>query len=344
LNDSINLANALKVYGLSVKYEFDKTSSITFGRKINPRFSSIGAIDGLQFEKKFGQFSIGAIAGTRPKLRDYSFDPNLLQFGAYIGLSSKNPAKYAQSTLGFIEQMNKGNTDRRFVYFQHSSQPIKNLNLFGSFEVDLFENFNEQPQSTFKLTNVFVSLRYRIGRNWRVSASYDNRRNIIYYESYKNFLDQLIEDESRQGIRFGLSHRAFKTISWGINGGMRFQQSGSNPSKNLDAYVTMSRVPYVNLRASLRANFLQTDFLDSQIFGLYLSKSFFNNKLDLELYYRWVDYKYKIGDRVLHQDIGGASLSYRLAKNLSLHLFYEGVKDNNNQLYHRFNVRIIKRF
>ena len=77
LNDTINIADALKVYALSVKYDFDKNSSITLGRKINPKFSSIGAIDGLQFEKGLGKISLGLIAGTRPDIRDYSFNPNL---------------------------------------------------------------------------------------------------------------------------------------------------------------------------------------------------------------------------------------------------------------------------
>ena len=344
LNDSVNLADALKIYSLSVKYDFDKSSSLSFGRKINPKFSSMGAIDGFQYEKGFGNFQLGAIAGTRPDFQNYSFNFNLLQFGAYVSHTSNNPGKYATNTLGLVQQMNSRKTDRRFVYFQHSSQLAKNLNLFGSFEVDLFENINNEVKNTAQLTNLYVSLRYRFNRKWRISASYDNRKNIIYYESYKNFIDQLIEDETRQGFRFGLSHRAAKTISWGLNGSMRFQKSSANPSQNLSAYVTFSKIPFIKARATLRANFLQTDFLDSQIFGARLSKEMIQGKLSGEVYYRWVDYKYKIGERVLHQNIGGASLNFRIQKQLSLYLFYEGVFDNTNQVYHRFNAKIIKRF
>ncbi len=345
LNDSIRLNEALKVYALSAKYSFDKTTHLTFGRKINPKFSSMGAIDGLQFEKGFGNnFSIGAIAGTRPDLRDYGLNLDLLQYGAYASFSTAVPARFSQTTVGFIEQMNKGNTDRRFAYFQHSSTLAKNLNLFGSFEIDLYEKINEQINSQPRLTNLFASLRYRLSRSLRFSASYDNRRNIIYYESYRNFIDQLIEDETRQGLRFSFHHRPFKTISWGATTGVRFQKSQANPSRNLNGHLTFSRVPFIKARVSLRANFLQTDIIDSQIFGVRIHKPLIRNKLDAELFYRWVDYKYKIGDRVLHQNIAGANLSFRLQKNLSLHLFYEGIFDNNNQIYHRLNARIIKRF
>ena len=142
----------------------------------------------------------------------------------------------------------------------------------------------------------------------------------------------------------GLSHRATSLISWGVNAGTRFQKSGENPSRNLSSYVAFNRLPFINVRATLRANFLQTNFLDSQIFGARLTKELIKGKLSGELYYRWVDYKYKVGDRILHQDIGGASLNFRLRKNLSLFVFWEGVFENTNKQYQRFNVKIIQRF
>ena len=108
----------------------------------------MGAIDGLQFEKGFGNIRLGAIAGSRPNFQDYGFDFNLLQFGAYVSHVSNKPGNYATTTLGAVQQMNSGKTDRRFVYFQHSSQLAKNLNMFGSFEVDLYENINNEVSNT----------------------------------------------------------------------------------------------------------------------------------------------------------------------------------------------------
>ncbi|MFK8005535.1 MAG: hypothetical protein AB8H03_04155 [Saprospiraceae bacterium] len=344
LNDSINIADALKVYSLNVKYDFNKNTSLTFGRKINPKFSSMGAIDGLQFEKEWNNFSIGAVAGTRPDFQNYGLNLALLQFGGYLSYGSSNPGKYNQTTIGFIEQMNKGNTDRRFVYLQHSSELAKGLHFFGSMEVDLFENINNEVKSKAQLTNLYASLRYRLNKRMRFSASYDTRKNIVYYESYKNFIDQFIDDETRQGLRVGVSHRPFKKISWGVNASRRFQNSQRNTSQSASAYFTYSSIPFIKARATVRANFLQTDFLDSQIFGARLSKELIKGKLNGDIYYRWVDYKYKVGDRVLHQNIAGVNFSYRIQKQLSLHLFYEGVMDNNSQIYHRVNAKIIKRF
>ena len=48
-----NIFTGLKIYNLSASYAINETMSLSFGRKINPKLSSVGAIDGLQFEKKF---------------------------------------------------------------------------------------------------------------------------------------------------------------------------------------------------------------------------------------------------------------------------------------------------
>lgn len=339
-----SLSEALKIYSLSVKYDIDPSSSLTFGRKINPKISSMGAIDGLQFEKGFGNIFIGAIAGTRPDFADYSINLNLIQAGAYVGISPKDSTRYGQTTLGFIEQRNKAQVDRRLIYFQHSGELAKNLNLFGSFEIDLFENLDGVARNKTDLTNLYISLRYRFNRKVRISASYDTRKNIIYYESYKHFVDQLIDNETRQGLRFGLSVRPFKTISVGINSSLRFQKSGANDGKNLSAYVNMSKLPGINARLNLRANLLQTSYIDSRIFGARLSKPLIRRKVNAEVYYRWVDYQYKNSETTIHQNIVGASLSLRVVKNLRLNLYYEGVFDNRNQQYQRFNIKVIQRF
>ena len=56
-----NVFNALKIYDLAIRYDLNKTTQISLGRRINPRISSIGAIDGLQFEKSIKQICTGSI-------------------------------------------------------------------------------------------------------------------------------------------------------------------------------------------------------------------------------------------------------------------------------------------
>ena len=339
-----NLSNALKVYSLDVKYDIDQSTSVILGRKINPKISSMGAIDGLQFEKGFGNFVAGVLAGSRPDYSDYSFNISLMQAGAYLSHISDNDKKHFQSTVGFIEQRNHGNIDRRFVYFQHSNNLTNNGNFFSSAEMDLYENVNEVAKNTFKLTNLYVSLRYRYSRALRFSLSYDQRKNTIYYESYKSFIDRLIEDETRQGLRFGVNIRPFKYVTWGINTSWRFQKSNANVSKNLNSYLSFSRIPGLKARASLTANFLHTNYIDSKIFGLRINKDIVKGKISSELYLRYVNYKYLGYENSVGQEIGGINFSFRLMKKLSLYVYYEGTLTDKSAVYSRFNTKIIQRF
>lgn len=339
-----NFNNALKVYSLAVRYDFDEHSNITLGRKINQRISSMGAIDGVQAEKGFGNFLVGAIAGSRPNYADYSFDPKLLQAGAYFGHFFNKNNKFNQTTLAFVEQHNGGSIDRRFVYFQHSNTLLKDLNFFSSMEMDLYENINSEVKNTLQLTNLYTSLRYRLSKKINLTVSYDNRRNIIYYESYKNYIDQLIDDETRQGLRFGINYRPSKWLTWGANANWRFQKNDSNLSKNLNSYLNFSRIPWIKTYASFSVNLLQTNYLDSKMFGLRMNRDFAKGKLNAELYGRWVQYDYKYADYSIQQNIAGASLALTLPNLPALYLYYEGAFDNTNKTLHRVNTKLIQRF
>ncbi|MBK8702299.1 MAG: hypothetical protein IPN33_00910 [Saprospiraceae bacterium] len=320
-----NLGNALKIYSLDAKYDFNPTTNLVFGRKINSKISSMGAIDGLQFEKGMGRFLVGALAGSRPDYADYGINPDLLQFGAYVGLVSADKEKFQQSTLAFVEQKNNGQTDRRFIYFQHSDALMKNLNIFVSAELDLYKKINNEIQNTASLTNIYFSLRYKLSKKINISASYDNRKNIIYYESYKNFIDQLIDDETRQGLRFNINYRPLKKLTVGANASWRFQKSGANDAKNLNAYLTYSRIPGLNASATLSANLLQTGYLDSKIFGLKIAKDIIAGKFNGEIYYRYVDYQYKNYEFSVNQHIAGLSFAVNITRKLGFYILLRGV-------------------
>ncbi|MCB0525909.1 MAG: hypothetical protein R3A50_09470 [Saprospiraceae bacterium] len=340
-----NLADALKVYTLAVKYDFSKNTNISLGRKINYRVSSMGAIDGAQFEQGIGdKLVLGAIAGWRPNYLDYSFNSKLFQAGVYASLNSGKANKTLQTTFAVVEQRNANKIDRRFLYFQHTNSLSRSLNLFTSFEFDLYQNVNNEVTNNVSLTNLLISLRYRASRKLNLSLSYDNRKNIIYYESYKSYIDQLIDNETRQGLRLGGSYRITKLFTLGFNGNWRFQKSDLNLSKNINTYLNISRIPGLNARANISANFLQTNYLDSKIYGARLSKELIRRKLNAEIYYRMVDYKYKNYDYNILQHIAGLDFSWNITRKLAFYIYYEGTIDSKNKPFSRFNAKIIQRF
>ncbi len=344
-----NFHNGLKVYSLACTYAFDKKNTVWAGRKINPKLSSVGAIDGIQYEHKFKAVSAGLFAGSRPDYMDYSFNPNLLQFGGYFGHDYISEKGSMQTSLAFIEQMNHGNTDRRFAYLQHSNSLLPKLNFFGSVEFDFYNKVRNTQDSTLnkdnkpKLTNVYVSLRYKIIKQVSLSLSYSARQNIIYYETYKNIIDQLLEAATLQGYMFQVSYRPGKNISAGANAGYRFSKQDPRASKNLYAYFTYSNVPWLKASATISATLFETGYMNGSIYSLALTRDLIPGKLDGEIGYRYVDYHFVTSESPLVQNMAEMNLTWRVIKKLSLSLNFEGTFEKQNN-YQRVYVNLTKRF
>lgn len=341
---SQNLANALKVYNLAIHYSPDDQMEITIGRKINRRMSNVGAIDGIQVSRRLQNFSLGAIVGTRPDNIDYSLNLNLLQYGGFLAHDKTyQTGSYIQTTLAAIEQKYYSKTDRRFVYLQHSNSIVKNLNLFGSVEIDLLEMQDQKLQNSLRPTSIFLSLHYRVSRKLSISSSYDARKNVIYYESFKNFIDQLIDQESRQGARVRFTYRPIKYLTIGSSGGYRFQKDQQNTSKNLYGFLSISRIPWVRASATLSTTFLESNYLKGLIHGVVLNKDIAGGKILSELNLRKVNYQYGQYGSTLEQNIVALGLSGKITRNLSISTNYEVTFEKGKTL-HRIYSNIIQRF
>ena len=339
-----NNNNALRIFNLAVKYDIDSTLSLTLGRKINYKVSSLGAIDGLQAEKFFGNSYIGVIAGFRPDIFDFGFNSNLLQYGAYIGQLTDYENFRSQSTLGFAEQKNNGEIDRRFTYFQHSSAISKNLNIFATAELDIYNKLNDSISNKPRLTNLYASGRYRFNKNVNASLSYDSRKRIIYYKTYETDIEELLdEDIARQGVRARINIKPFKNIYSGFSYSKRFQSDNQNKSDNIYGYISYSRLPSIGGRISLTYNMNSSNYLDSDIASLRYSRSFMEDRLNADFYYRFVNYRYKSTVPDFSQNYFGTYLSYYLDRSLIISLSGEYSTYNSENNF-RINTRIIKRF
>ena len=340
-----NIFNGLKIYSLALKYDFSDNYRILLGRKINPKISNIGALDGLQFEMKHKSFSLGILAGSRPDTADYGFNFNLFQYGAYVSHDFTKQKGNMQSTLAFAEQNNHGKTDRRFIYLQHSNSLIKNLNFFGTVEFDLYgyDTVSESFSTTFHMTNLYLSLRYRVIKRLTLSLSYSNRQNVIYYETYKYFLDRLLETESLQGYMFRVNYNPIKYLSVGVNAGYRFRKSDPKPSKNLYAYATYSRIPVLRISATLSATLLETSYISGRIFSLGISRDLVPKKLYGGLGYRYVNYRYFSTESSIPQNMAEMNLNWIIYKKLSLSLNYEGTFEKTNK-FNRLYINVTQRF
>ncbi len=338
-----NLFNALKIYDLALRYDLNKTNRIFLGRKINPRISSIGAIDGLQYERSFKDVTLGVVAGTRPDYTDYGLDLNLFQYGGFLSVNTSSSGAGTESSLAFMQQMNKSRTDRRFLYFQHSNSLIRNIYFMSSFEIDLYKLTNDQPKSTFDLTGAYISLRYNLSKSFTLTGSYDARKNVIFYETYKTFTDRILENEIRQGYRVSANWRLAKNMMFGLQSGYRFLKSDHHPAKNIYGYYTYSRIPGLNMSATLSVTFMESAYMNGKIAGLNLFRDFSGGKLQTGIGYHYVDYRLPENKLDIIQHTGEVNFYWQVAEKMNLSVNFEVTSEQKNT-YNRVYLQIRKRF
>lgn len=343
-SSSVRQNSLFRVYNLAAHYEVLPSMSVTFGRNINPKISSLGAIDGLQAEKYFGKKYIGAIVGFRPDIFDFGFNSNLLQYGGYVGIDTNSDHLYSQTTLGFIQQKNSGEIDRRYAYFQHNSTLFKNFNVFSSLEVDLFSKLNNEVSNDIRLTNLYVSARYRFNRKLNMSLSYDSRKRILYYETFQTDIERLLDDDiARQGARARINFRPSKGIMTGASYSKRFQNNSENKSDNINGFVTFSKIPNIGGRLSLSYNRNESNYLLSNIGSVRYFHDFLRGRLSTNGYYRFVHYDYVNMLNTFNQHYMGVDVSYNITRKLLFGISVECTiynQENNIRIF----SRLIQRF
>jgi hypothetical protein len=336
--------NDFKIFALAVEYAPDKPFKIWAGRRINSYIANLGTIDGIQGEVSRGKYIFGAFAGSRPDIENFSFNIKLPQFGIYaVRNDQRLDGSNAQTTLALSEQQNQFLTDRRFVYIQHNNSLLKRLNVFFSSELDLFKKVNGISESQISLTSLYASLRYRIRNNLSLTGSYDNRRNIIYYESYQTFIDQFLAQETRQGFRAQVTYTPFRFLNINASAFYRFQGNNPQPTTNYVANLGIMSLPGMFQTVNLSVNLLESYYFKGRILGARLNGQTLKGKLGIELNYRNVQYDFFNAETSLNQHIGGVSFSVNLMKKSALMLNYEGTFEPSQE-YHRYFITFIQRF
>lgn len=339
-----NIGRALKIYNFSLSYKFQNKSQLWFGRHLNYKTSNIGAIDGIQYQHQLQDFYIGGIIGSHPDFSDYGYNIKMFEYGAYIGRAD-TISSYSQmeNTIAFFNQTNNFTTDRRYAYFQHTDNIIKGTNFFASTEIDLYKKIAGVIKNEPTLTSLFFSLYLNPASFISLGLSYDARRNVVYYETYKSFIDSLFTNEMRQGYRVNLNLRPLSKIFISLSGGYRFQKSDAKPSRNFGANLYYSSIPLLDAGAGISYTKLISSYTEGSITGLRLSKFINSLNLNLSCDLRRIEYKFSYNNGKLLQNSISADMSFALPLNLYFGFSYEGIFEKQNT-YSRFFIDITKRF
>lgn len=338
-----NYFNALKVYDLHLKYEFNHNYQIWLGRFLNPKISNISTVDGLMFEAKFNSFSVGILGGSRPDWKDFSFNPKLLEYGIYLSREDSFSSSFMENTLSFFQQTNNSKTDRRYLYLQHSNNLIKNLNLFASSEIDLYEREQKVEKNQLSFTSVFASAGFYPIRELSFNLSYDARKNVIYYETFKSLPDSIIENEMRQGFHFRTSVKPFKYFSTSVFFGYRYKKSDVKPSRNFGGTIAYSSLPLIESSISLSYNKLISNYVNGDVYAAYLSKTIYNLNSDFSVGCRITKYKFPVSLNSFNENAVLVDYNLNLFRMLSFNFSYEGSFDSQRTTS-RFLLGISSRF
>lgn len=359
LNDSTEKYDGLRIYDLGLKYDFSKTLTLQAGRSINPEMANIGAVDGFQFKKIIKDFSYGALVGTRPNDVNYGFDPRLMEYGAFLGHHYENEeGRYSQTSFAFFNQTNNLVTDRRYIYFQHSNRLLKHVDLFCSFEADLYKldtlhhGFTTdsipkqiiafQPKSVFELTGIYASIGYRPWKQLSLSLVYDARNNVYYYETFKYSFNGNFDKKTRQGWKFQATVLPFNNLIWGNSAGYRLNAKDVSASINARSYLTYTNIPFINTSITISATALKTNVMNSSMYDISMSRDIIEGKLSADIQYSMVNCVYNntntsnlhpiiFENTTLFQNVATISLNWWLTNKLMLSADFEGTLDSDHK-------------
>lgn len=338
-----DLGRKLKVYDLKFAYAFDTVSSLSAGRFINRKISNIGAVDGALYERNFGsKWSGGVFIGSRPNTLDYGYNYKLFQTGLFVSLEDSIGAGSSENTIGFVNQTNDFKTDRRYIYLQHVSNPVKALSLFASSELDLYTVEAGEGKTKPDLTNFFVSARYAFSREYNVNISYDIRKNVIYYETFKTFIDSVLFNESLQGLRFGFNTTAIKNFSISLRAGFRNMGNDKRSSNDFGASIYWMNLPQISGSMNANISFNKSNYVEGLNYGINYSRNITENIYG-SAGYRRIDYTFPVNSIKLSQNIVSLDLNYSISKAFNLGFNYEGVFESSST-YSRFFVDFTSRF
>jgi len=326
-----NIGGAVRVYDASLKYKLNSFTEIVAGRNINQKVSNISAIDGVQLKTGWSNYFAGAIIGARPNINDYGINLKLFETGGYVGRNDSMGNGAMENTFALFHQTNNFKTDRQFFYLQHSNSVVARTNIFFSTEVDMLQLKNSVPQQKLSLTNFYLLGRYSLSERLSLNASLDARRNVVYYETFKNTADSLFDRELRQGMKFSASYRLDDNIIVGGNYGLRFQKRDATPSRNTGTSLSFSSLPLVHLSSVLTFTSLRSTYIRGSDGNVHFTKSFFDGMATTAIGYRFTSYQFIQSSEKIIQHTLSSEISFRIASSYSLSLSYEGVLERENR-------------
>ena len=333
----------VRLYRAYARYE-GHAFDCSLGRVMNRQVPAYGVIDGIQLAAKRRHWSLGTVLGFIPDYRSVRIHTDLSLMGLYLSFNRQDSV-YRNVHIGVFEQRYRGRTDRRFLYTQYYGQILPRLNVYAAGEFDLYEIVHQQANNTLKLTNVYVNVSYYISRRWNFSLGYDNRRNIIYYEQWRDLPLEEYYNYHRQGYFFRMGFRPLKRLHISATTRWNFEKTLQTPeSRYINLTAAYTRVPLIGARASVSYGLSENRYLNSAFLTARLSRSFFRHRLSLRLLYRRYQNRYLRAEwSPSIRQTYGMSATLRVVRRVYLTSYYQWNTSGFGRS-HRLNLRVSYRY
>ena len=267
-----------RVYEVSLAYDNpDSPFGIQAGRIISRDMGGVGYTDGvLLTHRASDSWRWGVLAGTRPDWETSEFQTDVTKYGAFVAYERGDRATNRfEARLAAVGEYHESTVSREFLYFRTSYHHERQLDLYGTAELDLNRDWREDMAGeSVSLSALYLRGRYRATENVTVGLGYDTRKNHYTYE-VRSLADSLFINAARHGARASVDARLPGDVRMHADIGVRgVEDSEEDATYFYSAEFTKRDLLGQRLRASLRVGGFSSAYALGTNPSLRLSRSF----------------------------------------------------------------------
>ncbi len=223
----------------------------------------LGQLDGLYFVKPLNTYyKVGIVAGVVPDAYNTEIRINRRKVGLFVSWDKgEYESGHISMTAALSTSYEKDIVDREFFYWQGSYVRGTMIRLYQSMELDINRSWRfDAGGKRLSITNLFSTVNFSPIRQVGIYFSYDERKNIRYFE-YRNLQDEIFDDAVHRGFKVGIQIRPSNRISFNGNYGLRRRDGGiSHNNKFVTGNLRISRFPFPSQSVMLRMSYMETMF------------------------------------------------------------------------------------
>lgn len=224
---------------------------LVVGRQFSSALSTISTFDGVVAQFEGARHGGGVFAGTQPAPIDYSWSPDIQEYGAFVRVRSAPRSSLRwEGVLGGVASYQDGNINREYVPVLAR---LMSRTVWLTFlqEIDIYRGWRQSVEGDeYGFTSTFATARWRATQALELDLGYDNRRDVRLYDDYQS-PETAFDAAYRQGLWGGATMNFAARYRSGVV--VRYNSGGSaGDAASFTLTASANRVSSANLNLRLR--------------------------------------------------------------------------------------------